>query len=98
VSEPLVQERGGAVRFTVRVQPRAARSKVDGVHAGALRVRLTAPPVEGAANEALIVLLAEQLGVPKRAISIVSGATSRVKLVEVEGVTAAGVRALAAQC
>jgi uncharacterized protein (TIGR00251 family) len=97
VSEPIVQERGRAVRFTVRVQPRAARSKVDGVHAGALRVRLTAPPVDGAANEALVELLAERLGVPKRAITIVSGATSRTKLVEVEGMTAAGVHALAAE-
>jgi uncharacterized protein (TIGR00251 family) len=97
VSEAIVQERGGAVRFTVRVQPRAPRSKVDGVHAGALRVRLAAPPVDGAANEELIALLAEQLRVPKRAISIVSGGTSRTKLIQIEGVTVAGVQALAAQ-
>jgi uncharacterized protein (TIGR00251 family) len=96
VSAPIVQERAGAVRFTVRVQPRASRSRVEGVHAGALKVRLTAPPVEGAANEALIALLAEQLEVPKRAIAIVSGASSRTKVVEIQGVTAARVQDLAA--
>ena len=97
MSELIVQERGGAARFSVRVQPRAARSAVEGVHDGALRVRLTAPPVEGAANEALIELLAERLEVPKRAVTIVSGATARTKLVQVHGVDAARVRALAAE-
>jgi hypothetical protein len=96
MSELVVQERGGAVRFTVRVQPRASYAGVDGVHGGALKVRLTAPPVDGAANEALVALLAERLEVPKRAVAIVGGVTARVKLVEVNGVDAARVRALAA--
>jgi uncharacterized protein (TIGR00251 family) len=68
---------------------------VDGAYAGALKVRVTAPPVDGAANAALIELLAEQLDVAKRAVSIVGGAGSRTKLVEVQGVDAACVHALA---
>ena len=94
MSELIVQERAGAARFSVRVQPRAAHSAVEGIHGGALKVRLRAPPVDGAANDALIELLAERLDVPKRAITIVSGATARTKLVEVNGVNAARVRAL----
>ena len=97
MSELIVQDRAGATRFSVRVQPRATRSVVEGVHAGALKVRLTAPPVEGAANDALIELLAERLNVPKRAVTIVSGATARTKLVQVHGVDAARVQALAGE-
>ncbi len=57
-----------------------------------LKVRLTAPPVDGAANEALVALLAERLGVPKRQVVIVRGATSRQKVVEVVGLNLADVR------
>ena len=92
-----MQTRPGAVRFSVRVQPRAAASEVSGVHGDALKVRLSAPPVDGAANEALVDLLAERLGVPRRAVRIVSGATARTKTVEVDGVDAARVQALASQ-
>jgi uncharacterized protein (TIGR00251 family) len=94
MSELIVREHSGAARFSVRVQPRAARSAVEGTHGGALRVRLTSSPVDGAANEALIELLAERLDVPKRAVTIVSGATARTKLVQVNGINAARVRAL----
>ena len=89
-------ERGGAtpsVRFAVRVQPRSSREGVDGVHGDALRVRVNAPPVEGAANEAVIEVLANALGVAKRAVTIVGGAASRNKVVEVAGLSAADVRA-----
>ncbi|HEX6534667.1 MAG TPA: DUF167 domain-containing protein [Gemmatimonadaceae bacterium] len=96
MSELMVQERPGAVRFSVRVQPRAGRTGLDGTHAGALKVRLAAPPVDGAANDALIALLADRLDVSRGAVSIVSGATARTKLVEVQGVDAARVRDLAA--
>lgn len=89
-----VRERGDSVRFAVRVQPRAARSTVEGVRDGALRVRLAAPPVEGAANEELVRLLARRLGVARRDVSIVGGATSRSKLVDVRGVSAEAVRSL----
>lgn len=82
------------VRFDVRVQPRASRSEVAGEQEGALRVRLAAPPVNGAANDALVELLAKLLHVAKRDVRIVAGATSRRKLVEVDGVTAEQVIAL----
>ncbi len=94
-SELVVSERAGAACFTVRVTPRASREAIAGVHDGALKVALTAPPVEGAANAALIALLAKALGVPKRAVRIASGETGRVKRVEVEGVDVERVRALA---
>ncbi len=78
----------GGVRFAVRVQPRASRSGVDGVHGDAVRVRVTAPPVEGAANEAVVEVIAEWLGVPRRTVTIIAGASGRSKVVEVAGATA----------
>ncbi len=74
-------------RFQVYVQPRASRAEITGLHGDALRVRLTAPPVEGRANEALIALLAGHLGAPKSRLAIVGGATARLKSVEVEGMS-----------
>jgi uncharacterized protein len=91
-----VERRGSTVRVSVHVQPRAARSEIVGVHGAALKVRLQAPPVDGEANEALVRLLAERLGVARRAVRIVGGATSRSKTVEVDGTTEDAVRALAA--
>lgn len=77
----------------MRLQPRASRDELLGwTEEGTLRVRVMAPPVGGAANVALIRLLARRLGVAKNRISIVSGATSRNKIVEIEGVTEAAVR------
>lgn len=90
-----VREKDGAVSFAVRVSPRASRDAISGVHDGALKVALKAPPVEGAANAALIALLAKRLGVPKRAVRITSGESSRNKRVEVEGVDVSKIRALA---
>ncbi|MCA9607713.1 MAG: DUF167 domain-containing protein [Myxococcales bacterium] len=89
-----VEEVAGAVRFEVRVSPRASRDEVGGIHDGALRVKTTAPPVDGQANAAIVKLLSKALGVPKRAVRIVGGETNKSKRVEVEGVTAAAVRAL----
>jgi hypothetical protein len=79
----------------VRLQPRASRNEIAGTLDGVLRVRLHAPPVDGAANEALVAFLAERLAVPRRGIRIVTGATSRTKLIEVEGVTSSAVERLA---
>jgi uncharacterized protein len=73
--------------ITVRVIPRSSRNTLEWEQ-GVLKARLTAPPVDGAANEALVALLAERLGVPKRSISIVRGATNRQKTVEIAGMTA----------
>ncbi|HEX9919845.1 MAG TPA: DUF167 domain-containing protein [Pyrinomonadaceae bacterium] len=81
-------ETDGAITFAVGVVPRASRSEVVGVHDGALRVRVAAPPVEGAANEELARTLARALGVPARAVEIKSGHASKTKLVRVAGVTA----------
>jgi len=78
-------ESNGALTFAVRVVPRASRSEIVGEHDGALKVRVAAPPVEGAANEELRCTLARALDVPTRAIEIVSGQTSKIKLVRVHG-------------
>jgi uncharacterized protein (TIGR00251 family) len=77
----------GRVSFRVRVSPRARRDAIEGVAEGALRVRLTAPPVEGKANDALCRFLAERLDIPRSAVRIVSGERSRLKRVEACGVT-----------
>ena len=78
----------------VRVIPRAARSQIAGVRDSALLVRLNAPPVDGAANEALITLIAQALDIPRRHVSIVSGASSRTKRLRVKGCSAADVEKL----
>ena len=72
--------------------PRAPRSRVDGLRGDAVLIRLAAPPVEGAANEALIAFLSEALGVPRRSIAIVSGEKSRDKRVRIEGLDEAAAR------
>lgn len=94
MTAPRVQVMPGGVRVTIRVQPRASRNEIAGVHGDALKVRITAPPVEGAANEALVELLATTFGIPARAITIVAGASSRTKIVELVGVTEDRVRRL----
>lgn len=83
-----VRQEGGAALFKVRVQPRAAKNELAGLYDGALRIRVTAPPVEGKANEACCALLAKILNVPKSGVEIASGQTGRNKLVRVTGVTA----------
>lgn len=78
--------------LTVRVQPRAKRDEVVGERAGAVVIRLTAPPVDGKANAALCAYVAKRAGVPKTSVSVVRGQTSRDKVVRVEGATAEQVR------
>jgi uncharacterized protein len=75
-------------RLRLRVQPRASRDEVAGVAGDIIRVRLTAPPVEGAANQALVRFLAARLDVPRSAVTLVSGHTGRTKVVEVAGLSA----------
>lgn len=82
----IVAEDKAGVTIAVQVIPRARRSEVQGLHSGALKVRLAAPPVEGAANEALIAFLADALGTRKRDVTLVSGERSRRKLVRIEGI------------
>jgi uncharacterized protein len=78
--------REGCLFFKVQVVPRASRSEIVGEHDGSLRVRLAAPPVDGAANKELIRILAKALNVPRSAVTIVSGETSRSKQVSVTGI------------
>ncbi len=75
----------GTVTFPVRVSPRARKSSIAGVVAGALHVRVAAPPAEDRANEALRELLAERLNIPRTAVKIVRGRRGRLKQVEVPG-------------
>jgi Uncharacterized conserved protein len=84
----------GTVTFRVRVQPRASRNEIIGVMEGALKIRLQAPAVEDRANEALRGFLAELLRRPKSAVRILAGERSRMKRVEIAGVTAAEVEGL----
>lgn len=88
-----VTARGAGVRFAIHVQPRSKKPGIDGTHGDALRVRVQAPPVEGAANEAVIAVLAEALGVPARAVRIATGQSGRQKLVDVDGVDAVAAQA-----
>ena len=81
------QDRG--FTFAVRIVPRASRSEVSGEYNGALRIRIAAPPVDGAANRELIRILAKSLKLPQNAIEIVSGASSKTKVVRVRGADAA---------
>ena len=78
--------RPSVVRFAVRLTPRTAADRVDGVVDGALRVRVGAPAVGGSANIALIRLLADELDVPPTSIHIVAGATSRQKLLVIDDI------------
>jgi uncharacterized protein (TIGR00251 family) len=83
----------GMAEIEVRVIPRARRDEIGGERGGRRLIRLTAPPVGGAANAALCRLVARRAGVPARRVSIVRGETSRDKVVRVEGLTADELRA-----
>ena len=77
----------GEVVLDLHVQPGAKRTEVAGTHGDRLKIRLAAPPVDGAANDELVRFLAEAFGVPRRNVTIVTGATARRKRVRVEGAT-----------
>jgi hypothetical protein len=78
-----IQQHSLGLAFKVHVQPGASRNQVLGVHGDALKLKLTAPPVEGKANKACIEFLAEALGLPKAGIEIVSGHSSRKKNIRI---------------
>ena len=82
----MAKEAGARARITVKVQPRAKTTRVAGRMEQAYRLQLAAPPVDGKANEACIAFLAEVAGVAKSHVRIVSGLTSRVKVVEIDGI------------
>ena len=87
-------EKDGATTFKVKVVPRASRSEIIGEHNGMLRMRIAAPPVDGAANEELVRTLARVLGLKRGSIEIISGLASRTKQVCVTGATALNLQKL----
>jgi uncharacterized protein len=89
-----LEQSGEGVILTVRVQPRASKDEIAGVVHGALKVRLQAPAVEDRANAALCQYLAGLLKTPKSAVRILSGGRSRIKRIEIRGVTAPQIRGL----
>ena len=86
---PIITATTTGVRLRIHVQPGASKTEIVGRHGDALRVRVATPPVDGRANEALVRYLAERLDVPRRAIQIATGATSRRKVVDVAGINLA---------
>lgn len=89
---PFVQDSGEGTILQVRVQPNASRDEVAGVLDGRLRIRLTSPPVEGAANKACIRFLSKRLGIAKTRISILRGEHTRNKVIGIGGMKGEGVR------
>jgi uncharacterized protein (TIGR00251 family) len=89
---PYLQETRDGVILRVKVQPRASRDEVTGVHGDALKVRIAAPPVEGAANIRLVMVLAKKLGVSRGQLELRTGSTSRLKAIAIQGISAAEVR------
>lgn len=87
-----LHETASGITFAVKVQPRARKDAILGELGDAVKISLTAPPVDGRANEACIEFLAELLGVPRTAVNIISGESSRNKVVRVSGCTAAHLR------
>ena len=88
-----LHENADGVMLAVKVQPRAARNEINGPLGNELRIRVTAPPVDAAANAALIELLAERLGCPRGRIELVRGHNSRHKIINIHGCTAAEILA-----
>ena len=89
--------RGDGVRFSVRLQPRASKNEIAGLQGSSLKIRVTSPPVDGLANNALIGFLSDTLGVSRRNVCIVSGHTSRTKVIEVSEVSLEAVQRLATE-
>jgi len=87
-----VTEIGSRVRFSVRVQPRASKSELAGEYGDAVKIRLAAPPVDGAANEELVAFLSNIFAVARKSVRILAGETARSKMIEIEGITERAVR------
>jgi uncharacterized protein (TIGR00251 family) len=89
-----VVEKDGSIVFSVRVVPRASRSEIIGEHDGALKIRISSAPVDGAANAELIRLFAKHFGVSKSDVSILNGETSKNKRIKIANVSVSKVREL----
>jgi uncharacterized protein len=86
MTPPCLRPSGDGWLLDVKVQPRSSRNEIVGLHGDRLRIRITAPPVDSAANHALTDFLAEQLGCPRARVRLVRGATAREKTVAIDGV------------
>ncbi|MDD2372821.1 MAG: DUF167 domain-containing protein [Syntrophomonadaceae bacterium] len=82
-----IQESDEGLRIEVKVQPRSSRNQISGEQEGALKVKLTAPPVEGEANQALVNFLSRLLKLPRKNIILIRGETTRNKLIEIRGIS-----------
>ncbi len=91
------KQSGTAITFAVHIAPRASKNQVVGMQGDAVKIRLTAPPVEGKANEALIEFLAKALAVSRSQVEIVAGHASRRKMIRVTGITTQQVQSLLAK-
>ena len=89
---PAISEKEGAVRVSIYVQPRASRTEVVGDHGDSIKLRVAAPPVDGEANQEVVRFLAELLELPTGAVNVVSGQSSRRKIIEITGVSAEAVQ------
>lgn len=83
---PYLSAQGGAVLLALKVQPRASRNELAGGLGTELKLKVTAPPVDSAANEAVLEFIARHLGLPRRAVTLMRGQTSRHKLLRLEGI------------
>jgi uncharacterized protein len=90
---PWLRELGDGVVVDVLVQPRASRPKIGPVHGDRLKLAVTSPPVDGAANAAVLELLGEALALPRSALAVIAGAASRRKSIRIDGLSAAAVQA-----
>ncbi len=86
------KDTGASVTLSVRIQPRASKNDMSLMEGGKLKIRLTAPPVDGAANEALVKFLADRFDVGRSQVEIVSGHTAREKIIRIDGVTGVDVQ------
>jgi uncharacterized protein (TIGR00251 family) len=89
-----VNEKNGTVTFKIRAQPRASKTEMIGEYAGALKLRIAAPPVDGKANEEVIKFFSKLFDVPNRNVEIVSGDSARDKIIRIHNVTMAHVQTL----
>ena len=87
-----IQEASGSVTFAVKIHPRAKKNAITGELGDVLKLSLTAPPVDGKANDACIEFFAKFLKVPRASVTIASGQTSRTKIIRVVGLSAEEVR------
>ncbi len=85
---PYLRSQADGVFLSVKVQPRASRNELGGLHGDEMKLAVTAPPVDSAANQAVVEFLAEALGLPRRGVTLVRGQTSRHKVLRLDGITA----------